>query len=310
MRITIFIITVIAISIHSSTAWCQRKQARKPTITLADSLYAAGQFTTAIPIYQSLLKEASSRANPATWNKLALSQLNLQHYAEAAESFNEVYRYNKRFPGIFLNRAKAYAGAGNIDQSIQMLDSAAIIGRFGNYIVLESDPSFENLRKDPRYKEIHDRVAANALPCMNLPEAHQFDFWLGEWDVYQTSDLRIKTGFNHITRKAGDCIILESWESVGPHRGMSLNYFDPVAKSWKQKWVGSSQDITEFYDGKFENNAMQFKWDAPNPNGSISPGRLTFTNLAPGRVRQHSEQSSDGGKTWQTVYDFTYIRRN
>ncbi len=305
------ILTLLALLLMTTAAWSQgKKKVTKPTMAWADSVYSNGQFGAAIPAYEALLKEPANRANAGTWNKLAMSHLGQKQYAQAATSFEEVYRFNKRFPAIFLNRARAYSGAGDINQAVQMLDSAAIIGRFGNYFLLENDPAFENLRKDSRYQAVHDRIAANAYPCMNLPEAHQFDFWLGDWDVYQTANLSIKTGFNRITRQAGGCIILESWESVGPHRGMSLNYFDPVTKTWKQKWAGSSQDITEFYEGKFENNAMQFKWDVRNPNGSVFPGRLTFTNLEPGKVRQHSEQSPDGGKTWQTVYDFTYIRRN
>lgn len=303
-------IVFVAMSLIATTAWCQgKKKANKPTMAWADSVYAAGQFAEAVASYETLLKEPAHRTNAGAWNKLALSHLSLQHYAQASAAFAEVYRFNRRFPAIFLNRARAYSAAGDVSQSIQMLDSAVIIGRFGNYTMLESDPLFENVRKDARYQVVHDRVYANAYPCMNLPEARQFDFWLGDWDVFQTANLSVKTGFNRITRQAGGCIILESWEAVGPHRGMSLNYFDPITRTWNQKWAGSSQDITEFYEGKFENNAMQFKWNVRNPNGSLSPGRLTFTNLEPGKVRQHSEQSPDGGKTWQTVYDFTYIRR-
>jgi hypothetical protein len=54
---------------------------------------------------------------------------------------------------------------------------------------------------------------------------------------------------------------------------------------------------------------MRFKWDSPNPDGTLGLGRLTFSKLENGNVRQHSETSSDGGKTWKTAYDFTYIKR-
>jgi len=305
------IIFFMFLSSIARTGWSQgTKVPKKPTLAWADSVFASGQFATAIPAYEALLKNPSNKTNATAWNRLALSHLNQQQYAQGATAFEEVYRLNRRFPAIFINRAKAYSGAGNINQSLQMIDSAAIIGRFANFTMLENDPAFENLRKDSRYQAVHDRIAANAYPCLSLPEAHQFDFWLGDWDVYQTANLSIKTGFNRITRQAGSCIILENWQSTGPHHGMSLNYFEPISRTWQQKWAGSSQDITEFYDGKFEGDAMKFKWDVRNPNGTTSPGRLTFTNLEPGKVRQHSEQSPDGGKTWQTVYDFTYIRRN
>ena len=36
---------------------------------------------------------------------------------------------------------------------------------------------------------------------------------------------------------------------------------------------------------------------------------LTFFNLDANTVRQLSEQSVDGGKTWTTVYDLKYVRK-
>jgi hypothetical protein len=39
------------------------------------------------------------------------------------------------------------------------------------------------------------------------------------------------------------------------------------------------------------------------------PTKLTFFRLGPDRVRQLSEVSTDGGKTWTTNYDLIYTRR-
>jgi hypothetical protein len=36
---------------------------------------------------------------------------------------------------------------------------------------------------------------------------------------------------------------------------------------------------------------------------------LQFIPAGPDRVRQFSRGSSDGGKTWQVEYDFTYDRK-
>ena len=113
---------------------------------------------------------------------------------------------------------------------------------------------------------------------------------------------------NRIKQQPGGCVILENWEGSGPHRGVSMNYYDPSDSTWKQKWAGSGQDISEFYDGTYENGEMRFKTDIKNPDGTVSMGKLTFTNINNETVRQLMESSSDSGKTWQTVYDFTYIR--
>ena len=45
------------------------------------------------------------------------------------------------------------------------------------------------------------------------------------------------------------------------------------------------------------------------PDGKKNKGRFTFFNQGPDQVRQLNEISADEGKTWQTVYDFTYIRK-
>jgi hypothetical protein len=176
--------------------------------------------------------------------------------------------------------------------------------------VLENDPEFDNLRKTPGFKVVRDSIFGIAFPCLKNPKAREFDFWLGDWDVYVTANLNIKAGFNRITQASGGCVIVENWESAGPHSGMSINYFEPRTAKWQQKWAGSGPDIIEFYDGEYSDRAMRFKWEGVNPDGTKFMGKLTFTELAPGKVTQHSQRSNDGGKTWQDVYNFTYIRRN
>ena len=37
--------------------------------------------------------------------------------------------------------------------------------------------------------------------------------------------------------------------------------------------------------------------------------RITWTPLDDGRVRQHWEATTDGGKAWSTVFDGYYARR-
>jgi tetratricopeptide (TPR) repeat protein len=299
---------LIALSINSTFA--QKKGSTgKPTIALADSLYNLRDYQSAVSVYRAVLKNKADANNVLGWNKLGNSYHNLKDYSNALAAYEQVQRINPGLPGFRINLARVYAANGDVEKSIQTLDRAITKG-FGNYKILESDPEFENLRTHTRFKEIRDRVYAAAYPCLNLPGAREFDFWLGDWDVYLTSNLNIKTGFNRITQASGGCVILESWEAVGPHNGMSINYLDASTGKWKQYWAGSGRDITEFYDGEYIDRAMRFKWDVTMPDGTTRKGKLTFTNMEPGKVRQYSEQSSDGGKTWQAVYDFTYIKRN
>jgi uncharacterized protein (TIGR02246 family) len=53
-----------------------------------------------------------------------------------------------------------------------------------------------------------------------------------------------------------------------------------------------------------------FATDLPYPPGKERlPTRLAFFKLGAGKVRQLSERSSDGGKTWTVNYDLIYSRR-
>jgi hypothetical protein len=52
-----------------------------------------------------------------------------------------------------------------------------------------------------------------------------------------------------------------------------------------------------------------FTDELPQPNGTKLKRHLQFFPLGPDKVRQFSQGSTDGGKTWSVEYDFTYIRK-
>jgi hypothetical protein len=151
-----------------------------------------------------------------------------------------------------------------------------------------------------------------AFPCLKDAHARQFDFWLGEWDVYNRGTTTL-VGKSKIESASGGCMVLENWTALSgpPHNGKSMNFVDPETGKWMQVWVGSSGitnlNITRFYDGEYKDGAMRFVFDR-TIQGKKIVGRFIFYNESPNQVRQFNEQSIDGGKTWSTNYDFTYKR--
>jgi hypothetical protein len=287
----------------------QKKKAKKVTVAIADSLYNAGNWKGAVESYTVLLKEPEAAKVAASWLNLGVSQLNLNAYDKALQAFGKTQKLNPASTTVLLYRARTLSASGHIDRSIEVLDSAMLAG-FGNFKLVDRENYFANLRNDKRWLEVRGRLVERSKPCMSIPKAREFDFWLGEWEVYLTSNLNARAGTNKITLSSSGCVIEENWEAFnGPHQGMSMNYFDPADSTWNQKWAGSGQDIQEFYDGVYKDGTMQFKFDTTSPTGARIDGKLTFTNISPDRVRQHAQQSVDGGKTWTDVYDFTYIRR-
>jgi len=52
---------------------------------------------------------------------------------------------------------------------------------------------------------------------------------------------------------------------------------------------------------------MVYHSDQPQQDGKPYERRLTFTPLPGHRVRQLSQGTADGGRTWTTEYDFIYV---
>jgi len=147
-------------------------------------------------------------------------------------------------------------------------------------------------------------VAPTGSPCSAKPEHKQFDFWVGEWDVMDKDQKVATSSIQHIV---GDCIIFENYFQVDGYTGKSFNYFDATLGKWRQTWVDSAGNMSEFI-GEFKENAMRLEGESHRQNGQKVLRRMILSTVGTDRVRQYSERSIDGGKTWKIAYDFLYIR--
>ncbi|HET9826842.1 MAG TPA: hypothetical protein VFP87_16000 [Chitinophagaceae bacterium] len=154
---------------------------------------------------------------------------------------------------------------------------------------------------------------AQKTPCTSDPVYRQFDFWIGEWDVYSRTGK--KAGDSKIELILDSCIILENWKSASERTGMyysgkSFNTYNAATRQWQQTWVDNVGGTTEFLVGHYESNKMIFLTKPFRVNkDTLAIRRLTFYNLEPNRVRQHAEISMDNGSTWITEYDLEYRRK-
>ena len=57
------------------------------------------------------------------------------------------------------------------------------------------------------------------MPCMDDAKYHEFDFWLGHWDVFDKAGK--KQGSNIIEKIYDGCLITERWTSVNNTPGFS-----------------------------------------------------------------------------------------
>ena len=137
-------------------------------------------------------------------------------------------------------------------------------------------------------------------------EARQFDFWLGEWEVFGPKGK--KAGDSRIERVGGDWGLLENWSGTGGYAGKSLNTWFPEKKQWQQFWVGAGGAL-ELSGGLNDQGEMVLGGRSAGSDGKETIERITWTPNADGTVRQHWEQSTDKGATWTTAFDGLYRRK-
>jgi hypothetical protein len=138
------------------------------------------------------------------------------------------------------------------------------------------------------------------------PESRQFDFWIGDWEVF-SSDGK-KQGENRIERMADGWGLLENWTAANGTTGKSLNTWTPRTKRWQQFWV-SAGGALELAGGLNDKGEMVLEGRFTRRDGQEQVNRITWTPNPDDTVRQHWQSSSDGGATWTTSFDGLYRKR-
>ncbi|WP_443749187.1 hypothetical protein [Asticcacaulis solisilvae] len=148
-------------------------------------------------------------------------------------------------------------------------------------------------------------AAAQTPGSCTSAESHQFDFWVGKWEVFPAAHPQTKVADSLIEKLYADCAVRENWMPLKGPGGGSLNAFVAEKKAWRQTWLDSSgfADFTGGWNGKAM--VIQGVWPQPGHAGQIT--RMTYTPRPDGSVEQAGETSDDDGKTWQPSFDLIYI---
>jgi hypothetical protein len=142
--------------------------------------------------------------------------------------------------------------------------------------------------------------AGDKPAACSAAEHHQFDFWIGHWDVFLPNGN--KAGENRVESVEGGCALLEQWSGVRGPTGKSLNIYDALRRTWHQTWVDSTGGLLVL-EGHWSDGRMVL-------SSSASPiQRITWAPQPDGSVRQLWESSKDGGKTWSTAFDGRYVKK-
>lgn len=301
----VMFVAVIMLCVLSSSAWAQTPQQplQSPAMQAADALFQSKKWAEAAKSYEAITK--AEPTNAQAWFGLAMSLYSMNKFAEAAAMFEKANEAGKgtRIGRLALyNIAASYARAGDKQKSLESLNNMITKNPlFGIGIATDSD--FDSLRDEPRFKELATAVEKAQKPCMYEAGYRQFDFFMGDWDVFVQGR---KVGESHTKVLQNGCIIEENW--VTPiQTGQSFNFYNPVTKKWHQSYMDSNGG-NYMMDGEYKDGALRYEGFIYSPQGQI-PVRMTFYNIEPGKLRQTSETSGDGGKTWVQVWDGLYIRQ-
>ncbi len=143
-------------------------------------------------------------------------------------------------------------------------------------------------------------------PCAT-PAHRQFDFWVGEWNVYRPDGQL--AGTNSIQRILGDCALHEDWHSArNAYTGQSFNVYRPERGEWHQSWIDNAGGLL-LLDGELRGKAMVLTGNTVGDDGHAVLNRITWTPITRDGVRQHWEKSVDAGDTWSTAFDGRYVRK-
>jgi tetratricopeptide (TPR) repeat protein len=298
-RLAVIILMALATCLVSAS-----QTATTPTLKEANALLAASKNEEAATAFLSLIHADGGNLN--AWLGFGQTQENLGQTEKALAAYSKVIELSST--PVFQTRmamvsiAGIYAVKGDRETAYEWLIKLADSHPAPAFLaIVGGAKEFASLKEEPRFKQALEQIK----PC-NSFEYHQFDFWVGSWEVQNPQGQTL--GHNDVNRIVGGCIVQENWASLRvSESGTSFNFYDYRDKKWHQDYYDNSGNMGNFppLAGELRDGKMVLL-SAP---GVRPLSRWTWYEIAPGKVRQMAEQSSDSGKTWLTTWDSIYVRK-
>ncbi len=141
-------------------------------------------------------------------------------------------------------------------------------------------------------------------PCSSSA-FHQFDFWIGDWDV--TTPQGMKAGLDRVEKVLEGCALLENWSASDGSKATSLSAFDAGSRSWHQTFA-DDQGTLLILDGEMREGRLVLL-GTKQSGKQRTLNRLSWQSTAADKLRQRWEISQDEGKNWSLLFEGLYTRR-
>ncbi len=292
---------IVALAASSAVAQTQPAAPLTQEIrTAASDAFQKQDWKAAAAAYEAIVKVEGQDAG--AHYRLGVSYLNLNDGPKAEKSLEAAMSISPN--SVFaLALARAHAKSGAKEKMYAVFEQSLKLGGIAAES-LNNEKDFAGVKGEPKFSEYVTKLDAVAVPCRARPEYRQFDFWIGEWLPKNAQGVTV--GTSSIQLILSSCIILENWETP-VSAGKSFNLYDIRDGKWHQTWV-DNRGLMTHYVGGLVHGKMVLDSESMT-NGQKVINRMTFSKLADGNVRQHGENSADGGKTWTTTFDFNYVRK-
>jgi tetratricopeptide (TPR) repeat protein len=277
------------------------------TDAAADALFQKHEWAKAEVAYQQ--RTAAAPDDGVAWLRLGITLVQLGKGKEAMAPLEKAQKLGAQESLADYQLAQAAALAGDKGRALAILESLVEADYSPVGLPPEQEKAFVSVARDPAFLKLAAAMEANLAPCKQgdaATEYRKFDFWVGDWEVEDKAGNSV--GTSRVERILSDCALLETWHGQGGGDGRSLSSWNPGLRHWEQYWT-DGQGLPIFFNGSFEEGELRLRADSARRNGARLFRRETYSKLPNGRVRELSESSSDEGRTWQTEFEFYYLKK-
>jgi hypothetical protein len=141
------------------------------------------------------------------------------------------------------------------------------------------------------------------VTACTAPEHRQFDFWAGNWDVFDVGN-PTQVARVRVEKILGGCALSEDYQGTDGLHGLSYSIFDATRKIWHQTWVTNRGQLISI-EGELRNGEMTLSGALRSGAQAERQIRGTWKKSDEG-VRETAVTSSDNGKTWQPLFDLIF----
>jgi hypothetical protein len=150
-------------------------------------------------------------------------------------------------------------------------------------------------------------------PACDTRQHHQFDFWLGDWQVFDAATDKL-VAFDRVEKHSEGCIVEQNMIFVtdmyrrpgASYRlsGMSINRYD--GEAWLELWADNQWGAIAMRGSPDSSGSMVFETITPSRHRDL---KIVWENRADGTVRILQYVAPAGSGRWQKYGDLVY-RRN